>query len=956
LRLVLGRWVRNNQPEFMAVTNLIGRDDALGAMRAFLGAVERGPAALVLSGEAGIGKTVLWEAGLAMAGVGCGRVLSCRGIGAEAALSFAGLSDLLSTVMPEVSDSLLPVRRRALEVALLLADPDEAGADARAIGVALLDVLRRLAESGSVIVAVDDLQWLDGASAAALALALRRVGTERIGFLATVREAPDTAVPFELERVFPEGRLRCEHIGPLEVASLHRLIRGRRGLALSRPAIGRIAEASGGNPFFALELGRAVGQTGVEPESQEPVPVPGSLSTLLGARLDRLPAHVREVLLVVALAGRPTAELVASAHGDRDEALAALELAAGEGVVALEGSRVRFAHPLFASVCHEQAPIWRRQAVHRALAVVVADPEERARHLALAAGGPDAFVASELEAAAEHAAARGATAAAAGLAELAADLTPPESEGQRRRRRSSAAWFHRLAGDLERACAILEELLVEVPNGPERSDVLYALATTGRPDMAARVRLCGEAALHATGDDVRLVQILGFRAISRWIHGDVPGALIDAREGMERAGRVGDQRLLAMALARVGLMEAWALEVTPGLLERGISIEERLERPLLFHESPRLVLAVRLLSIGDDLERAREMLEAVERDAVARGDEHTRAWVVLQLQILEYHAGHLQRAFEFSRAAHDVAEQTGELQYEAMVCACQARVEADMGLVDQARATAGRGLACARQIGDEIFTVFNLAALGAVEVGLANNEEAARHLRDVPARLLSMGHRAPGPTDPWPNAIEALIAVGELERARAYLEHYELHAQLAPSGRAFGGAARSRALLAAAEGDLEAASSAIERSLAQLEDARFPLELARTLLAAGSIARQATHKRASRDALLRALAIFEELPAPLWAEKARAELRRISGRRPADEELSESERRVAALASDGKSNKEIAAALYVSVRTVETHLTHIYRKLGVRSRTELARLVITAGSDAKAAGDEAKVP
>lgn len=370
----------------MTVSSVIGRDDALGAIREFLGAVECGPAALVLSGEAGIGKTVLWEEGLAMADVGCGRVLSCRGIGAEAALSFSGLSDLLSTVMSEVSDSLLPVRRRALEVALLLADPEEAGPDARAIGVAFLDVLRRLAESGSVLVAVDDLQWLDGASAAALALALRRVGAERIGFLATVREAPDVAVPFELERVFPQGRLRRERIGPLEVASLHHLIRGRLGLALSRPAIGRVAEASGGNPFFALELARAFGRTGVELESQQPVPIPGSLSTLLGARVDRLPAHVRQVLLVVALAGRPTAELVASAHGDRDEALAALELAAGEGVVALEGSRVRFGHPLFASVCHDQAPIWRRQAVHRALAEVVGDPEERARHLALAAG------------------------------------------------------------------------------------------------------------------------------------------------------------------------------------------------------------------------------------------------------------------------------------------------------------------------------------------------------------------------------------------------------------------------------------------------------------------------------------------------------------------------------------------------------------------------------------------
>lgn len=376
-----------------------------------------------------------------------------------------------------------------------------------------------------------------------------------------------------------------------------------------------------------------------------------------------------------------------------------------------------------------------------------------------------------------------------------------------------------------------------------------------------------------------------------------------------------------------------------------------MERPLLFHDSPRLVLAVRLLATSDDLERAREMLNAVEQSAVARGDEHTRAWVVLQLQNLEHYSGHLQRALEFSNAAHDLAEQTSELQYEAMVCASKAQVEADIGLVDQARATAGRGLACARQIGDEIFRVFNLAALGAVEFGLANNEEAARHLRELPARLLAMGHRAPGPIDPWPNAIEALIAVGELEPARIYLDHYEVHAERAASRRALGAASRSRALLAAAEGDPQAASSAIEQSLAQLEDARFPLELARTLLAVGSIERQATHKRLARDALLRALAIFEELPARLWADKARAELRRISGRRPAAEELSESERRIAALAADGRSNKEIAAALYLSVRTVETHLSHIYRKLGVRSRTELA-----ARSSAKAGDAPAKVP
>jgi DNA-binding CsgD family transcriptional regulator len=935
----------------MGVTTLIGREEALDAIRGFLEVADRGPVALVVCGEAGIGKTALWEEGLAVADRSCGRVLSCRGVEAEAALSFSGLSDLLAGVMTEVVGSLVPVRRRALEVALLLAEPGAAAPDARAIGMALLDVLGCLAERAPVLVAVDDLQWLDGASAAALALALRRLRSERVGFLAAVREAPDAVVPFELERVFSADRLRRVRLGPLRVASLHALLRGRLGLELSRPVVGRVAETSGGNPFFALEIGRELGRAGVELDTHGPLPVPGSLSTLLGARLDRLPADVRQVLLVVALAGRPTAELVASAHGDRDEALAALELAAHEGVVVLEGSRVRFAHPLFASVCHEQASVWRRQAVHDGLAQVVADPEERARHLALAAEGANAAVAFEAEAAAEHAAARGATAAAAGLAELAAEMTPLASQEDRRRRRVSAAWFHRLAGDLERTCVILEELLVEVPDGLERSDVLYALATTGRATMPARVRLCGEAASHAAGDDVRVVQIVGFRAISRWINGDVPGALIDARDGLGRAERVGDQRLLAMAIARVGLIETWASEITPGLLERAVSIEEGLERPLLFHDSPTVHLAIRNIVAGDDLDGTREVLECVERDAAARGDEHTRGMTLLLLLHLEFYAGRWERAFEYAAAAVEFAEQLGELQFAAVICAYRAQIELGVGLIEQARATAERGLASARRIGDEIYTVFNLAVLGAIELALGNVRGAAHVLRDLPTRLVTMGHLLPAPTDVWPDAIETLIALGESERAHAYTEKFEVLSQLTNGRRARAGGARCRALVAAADGDLVSATDAISESLAILEDGRFPLELARTLLAVGSIQRQATHKRAARDALLRALAIFEELGAPLWSNKARAELARISGRRPADDELSESEQRIAALAGEGRSNKEIAAALFLSVRTVETHLTHIYRKLGVRSRTELA-----ARRGAKAADAAAKVP
>ena len=217
-------------------------------------------------------------------------------------------------------------------------------------------------------------------------------------------------------------------------------------------------EATAGNPFFALELGRELVRTDTRPTPGQALRVPESLRELLGGRLAQLPAETVDVLLQVSALARPTVELVAAAHGDRERVLGALEAAVREGVVELDDSRLRFAHPLLASICYEQAPLWKRRAVHRVLAGVVTDVEERARHYALAADGPDAVVASDLEIAAEQAAARGATAAAAELYELAAELTPDDPVLARKRRLQSAN-FHRLAGDGERAAALLDQLL-----------------------------------------------------------------------------------------------------------------------------------------------------------------------------------------------------------------------------------------------------------------------------------------------------------------------------------------------------------------------------------------------------------------------------------------------------------------------------------------------------------------
>ena len=307
----------------MGEAAVIGRDEELGAVRAFLERLAEGPGALVLSGEAGIGKTVLWEAGVEDARERLARVLICRGVEAEASLSFTGLSELLGDVLDEVGPSLAPPRRRALEVALLLVEPGESPPDPHAIGLAVLDVLRALSEQEPVLVALDDVQWLDPASAGAIQIALRRLNDEPVGLLATLRKAPEFAEPFELERAFPDGRLERISVGPFSLAAVHRLLEERLGLDLTRPELARVQEATAGNPFFALELGRELVRTDTRPVPGRALPMPETLQDLLGGRLARLPGQTLDVLLEIAALARPTVNLVAAAHGDRERVISA---------------------------------------------------------------------------------------------------------------------------------------------------------------------------------------------------------------------------------------------------------------------------------------------------------------------------------------------------------------------------------------------------------------------------------------------------------------------------------------------------------------------------------------------------------------------------------------------------------------------------------------------------------
>jgi AAA ATPase domain len=276
----------------VALPEVVGRDEELAAVAAFIDGDL--PGALVLAGEAGIGKTTVWRAGLSHARERGACVLACRPAESEARLSFAGLADLLEPVLGAALGALPSIQRHALEAALLLSEKEGPPPDQRTISTACLGVLRKLAGNGPVLVAVDDVQWLDPPTALVLEFAARRLDAEPIGLLVAQRVAGDGEAPLGLGRADLEsGRVR---LGPLSTGALHRLLRDRLGASLTRPVLRKVHEASGGNPFYALELVRALQAGGRRIEPGEPLPVPETLEEILRRRIEALPASAREVL------------------------------------------------------------------------------------------------------------------------------------------------------------------------------------------------------------------------------------------------------------------------------------------------------------------------------------------------------------------------------------------------------------------------------------------------------------------------------------------------------------------------------------------------------------------------------------------------------------------------------------------------------------------------------------
>ena len=336
------------------------------------------------------------------------RVLTTRPAGADARIAFAGLRDLVGGAADEVLPELPAPQRHALAVALALEEPDAVGPDPGVLSASFVATLRLLARSEPLLLAVDDAQWLDASSRAMLAFALRRLEDEHVGLLATVRVEGNIEVD-DLLGALPDALTdRCE-LAPLTVAALYELVRDRLGLSLSRPTLVRLHELSGGNPFFALELARNLAE-------DDELRVPPELSELLRTRLSALAESTRAVLLAAAALAQPTRQTLERVFGDVE---AALEEAIAAAIIDAGSDAIRFTHPLLASAIYESATTSTRRAAHERLAAADLDPEERARHLALAAARPSEKVAQELDRVVEIASGRGATASAAELAELA---------------------------------------------------------------------------------------------------------------------------------------------------------------------------------------------------------------------------------------------------------------------------------------------------------------------------------------------------------------------------------------------------------------------------------------------------------------------------------------------------------------------------------------------------------
>ena len=632
-------------------------------------------------------------------------------------------------------------------------------------------------------------------------------------------------------------------------------------------------------------------------------------------------------------ASPPTVGQVARATGVAPERLAAvLDDAETQGIVTIEGNRLRFTHPLLAHAVHADATPPRRRAMHRRLAEIVAEPELRARHLALSDTAGDPATLEALDSAAGIARNRGAPAAAAELLALAIDLGG--STGQRRIQLAECL-FH--SGDPRRACEVLEETVADLASGPVRAAAYQLLALVRlHADSFHDAAEMGRRALNDCIDESELrVGILIGLAFAYLNTDRIGTALATVEEAVTSAERLGLTEPLGRALGMRAMLRFMNGDgVAADDVRRALELGDP-NAPVPLPLRPDVQSAL-LVGWAGDFDEARETLADAARQCTARGEEGEVMFIAFQLVHFDVWRGDLKSA---DQAADDALERARQLGGDAplfIALAMNALVAVYQGRVEDAR----RDLAEARAAADRSGYVRMTQSLVAAECFLELSLGDYARVLAAAEPLLPMLQSAPAYSEMLgtafvPDAAEAMINLGRTDEAEALIDIMEGNGRRLDRAWMLLVGYRCRAMLFAARGDLPAAVKHAQAALEENDRIDMPFERARTLLLIGRLQRRLRHADSAKAALTEALEIFERIGTPLWANEVRGELARRAAGRPRSHGLTPSEQRVAELTVRGMTNDDIASALFITRKTVEVNLSRIYRKLGIHSRTEL---------------------
>jgi len=908
----------------------VGRDAELALVDAWLSSGVRVDGrdttarTLVIEGEPGIGKTTVWGEAVRRAGASGWNVLSCRPRPSDASLSHVGLTDLISSVADAVIEALPAPQRRAVLSATLRQDSSGGPLDPRAVGAGVMALLDGIAAAAPLLLAVDDLQWLDRASARSIAFALHRLQGGRVRLLAAVRlqavRAGSGAIGI-LESTLGTDGLERVRVGPLSIAALHKVLSRQLGTSFTRPVTVRIHRACGGNPFYALEIARELQRIG-EPAPGRPLPVPEDQREMALLRVRRLPQATRDALAQVAAMSRPTTA---------DVQVAALAPAEEAGVVRVQpDGSVDFTHPLFGSSLYAALAESARRRLHQALATTSANIEEHARHLALGAQGPEEAIAAALDRAAESAEARGAADIVVELKELALRLTPPADSESLVRRELELADRRYFAGDASGARRQLERCLQSLPPGEARAEVLLELGSVVWTQGESEAGLAFMQQALGQAESKTLRAKIHSRASSMAEDFDV--GLEHAEAALQLIDEQEDPLLYSFALHNAARNRLFARgEADHAAVERGME----LQREAAAWEVS--VLPAYWALYFDEFDVARARFEHFLQVFRVHGDEARCCFLQSHLAVLDALTGHMERARAEAAVALDSAKETEQGTWILVALWATGQVAARAGELDAARAAAGEMLERMRSNPDITLENMARAVLGLAALSAGDHAEADRQLTRCEA--IVEGYHAREPVaDRFPaDHAEAVISIGDLDRADVLVSRLEERARRLPRPWINAVAARCRGLLNAARGDLDAAITDYERALEAHQQLAMPSERGRTLLALGRLQRRRRDARGAQTSLAEAVRVFEAGGAAAWTAVARDELRRAQGRHGSVFDLTPTEMAVARLAAEGLRNREIASRMFLAEKTVEANLSRAYLKLGVRSKTELAR-------------------